>query len=83
MLLTIFSCLREGGWEFCLVVSDAMGKNLPFIKEKLCCGYTDCPAVVSIYENHFLREIKRKFFAFPTNYMGTDISVLLKSIALP
>lgn len=70
-----FSCLRDGGWEFFLVVSDAMGTNLPFIKEKLCCGCTDCPAVVSVYENHFLRAVKRKFSAFSTELRGTDISL--------
>lgn len=78
-----FSCLRDGGWEFFLVVSDAMGKNLPFIKEKLCCGCTDCPAVVSVYENHFLRAVKRKFSAFSTKLRGNGRFSLLKSTALP
>lgn len=62
--LIIFSCLRDGGWEFFLVVSDAVLKNLLFIKEKLCCGYTDYPAVVDIYENHFLSAGKKKVFCF-------------------
>lgn len=53
-----------------MVVSDAMGKNLPFMKEKLCCGYTDCPAVVNIYGNHFLSAVKRKFFVFSTRLRG-------------
>lgn len=66
-----------------MVVSDTMGKNLPFIKEKLCCGYTDCPAAVNIYENHFLLEVKRKFSAFLTKLRENRYFSLLKSIALP
>lgn len=57
----------KGGWVlvvllfcFVFVASDAMDKNL-FISEKLCCGHTDCLAVVSIYENNFLHAIKRSF----------------------
>ena len=62
--LIIFSCLRDGGWEFFLVVSDAVLKHLPFIKEELCCGYTDYPVVVNIYENHFRSAVKTKVFCF-------------------
>ena len=78
-LIYAFSCLRDEGWEFFLVVSDAMDKNLPFIKEKLCCGCTDCPSVVNVYENHFLRAIKRKCSAFSTKFRGNGYFSLLKS----
>lgn len=59
-------------------MSDAMSKHLPSIKEKLFCGYTDCPAVVSLYENHFLREVKRKCPAFSNKLCGNRYFSLLK-----
>lgn len=57
------------------MVSDAMGKNLPFMKEKLCCGYTACSAADTSMKTISCVKSKESFLLSPPHYVGTDPSL--------
>lgn len=70
-----FSCLRDGGWEFFLVVSDAMGKIFHLLKRS-------CVVVVQIAQLWLASmktiscvQYKESFLLSLPNSVGTDVSL--------